>query len=852
MAKSRSTFQREVDDIITQKFNNQLPVRQFLLSKIADLTQHLTLTYGGDVRMFIKGGSALNILKEYKAQEFGKGTNENKDIWSDFDNQIIINPNLPVKEWFKVLFDIHTYFREEYLPVFQKEWDLFLTSNRRELSAYQRDGLARFHGQHISTDIFDHPRYLFNMENDDEKVKTGVPLEKCPVGNGWKELNFTLQKPIQSNMVFSAGMELMHPLNHFDGTNLLPELDKETLTRLKASNIHADELFFNQCFPPTVSALDDTITSNEAPDSSSILINAGISKFLLYRIIVRYTSKHYFKDGTVRSLVENDQALDNTQKAFERDLRAKFRGELLDISIPRRDSEETIQQWQQVKTHSVHYFPIDWDTNLKAKDAANKDRENGSYVQGILDQKRPGFWLNVPGWEYQLEENILLILEVIKGMSGSPHKFWKRATRAKSAVAQIYASAKEKFQDQWDKYLLTSLHYKATRTAFTKLANTHAEILRPLVQDIDHTLFNDYDFHLLDNTGAQGEKQVGDLFGVDLSQSLGDMWKELEAKHPIPGDNHSTYTSILNDKVGQQDEQNLKQHQLLLGFMTIYKKLHDELGQNFAFKDKLNQNKNTIYQLNQCRASIEENIAQSCSFCGIVSSFIDNQTRGEKQQPLTYHYPFFELFVIPDKVVSPADFEQQIKGATGVIKCEKVTLPTPLEHLEKTYFKLTIKDFKLPVLLWFTNIEHSQKKLPEERLIDDYKAQLENFEYISRMIKDKLHEKANLQSQLNSVNYTLSKMRRTELERNVRELEGALLALREQQRSSRRTSQMFQVFNRFSTEVKGRRKSDSFRILKPAEAIKHMDTKIAKSKSFYLTHWLDDIRQTYKQRLSRL
>ena len=822
MAKSRTTFQREVDDKLTEEFNNQLPVRKFILTKIAQLTEYLQLRYGGDVRIFIKGGSALNILTEYKTESFGAPKK-----WSDFDNQIIINPNLPIKAWYQVLFQIHTYLREEYLPVFQKEWDLFLTCNRKELDQKQQGGLDDFSAGLIANTIFDFPRYQFDLAQETDKVKLAYQLHEPLAGDSWQALNLMQENGYQSNMVFSAGMELMHPLNHFDSAMSL--LNTEVINdELNLGGIHPDELFYNSYFPPTSSALDDTVTSNESPDSSSILLNTSISKFLLYRIIVRYSNGEFFNDGSIKPL-SKQKMFSSSQKVFDGEMRAKFRGELLDVSIPRRDSEETIQQWQQVNTQTAHYFPISEAVGLKA----TGEKEAKGYIESVLNQGHKGFWLNVPGWDYQLNENILLILEVFKHISGSPHKFWKRVKRATTAVEEIYLSYKAKCDNDFSDFIDTDLNYVKTKEKFTGIADI-IEFMRPLIHDVDRVLSSDYDWGVMKPT-ENDQRILDTLFGENLVTKLDQNWALLSPQSPNGVD---TFAEILNRNVSEVDGLRVK-CQRMLGFMAIYLNLHDGFKTILCFKGEV-VGVNDIKYLNAYRAAIEESVLAPCSFCGLLSSMIDKRVKNSEKNTLDYYYPFVELFLI-----TPAETEvsEDHFANEKVESIEKFTDSPIYDGRQKTYFKIKLRQFDLPVLVWI----YPQ---PEADLVETFNRKLVDLDQIQNRIKALNTDILNYQNKLNSPYTEMLKMDRENLNHQLDEVRGRYEQYVDLQRLCRQEYQMMQIFNPHSTQVIARRASQNFRILKAAEAIKHMDSKIAKSKSFYITHWLDHVRCDYKSSIT--
>ena len=816
MGATRTTFQREVDDKLTGEFNGQLPVRQFLLTKIAELTAYLEGRYGGDVRMFIKGGSALSLLTEAKTNNFGSASK-----WSDFDNQIIINPNLPIKQWYDILFEIHNYFKHEYLPTFQKQWDLFLACNRKELDEHEQRGLDFFRGQTISHDIFDFPRFQFKLDDDKCDVKTAYQVQSA-LEVDYQPLELTLENTSQSNMVFSAGMSLMHPLNHFDNAMSLSNTDSQSAA-LKEAGIQADELFYNQFFPPTPAALDENEAVNEAPNSSSILINTSIAKFVLYRVIVRYSSHDYYSDGKKKDLGKK-QWFDSSQKAFDKPFRAKFRGELLDVSIPRRDSEETIAQWQQVNTSTVHYFPITAQVSNVAKENA------GDYIGNILSQKQKGHWLNLPDWDYQLNENILLILEVFIRISGSPHKFWKRATRAADAVESMYLSYSQAQEFNATTYANRYMTHSFIKTKFIEINDT-IRFVRPLVHNLDEVLYSDYLWQYISDDERLNQTVDGILGGGTLLEKINANWDAKKGARPNGDNKYDTFEQILNDKVENQQEKTRCQQ--ILGFMQIYYDMHKSHKQTLAFETH-------IVTLNNYRHSLELKLNVSVSFCGLLSSAINGYAKVGAGDGFDYYYPFVELFVIGNQQgLTVNDF-------TGLAHthCVKKTLATRADRREKDYFVLSITNFPIPVIIWSFNKPHRDYG-------QEYQAILDALDSVSNRIKDLTAKIQNIQQNLNSEHIAFMQDTRQQMLLELADLRENKAQMRQLQKEHRRAGQILQVFNNVSTQLIAKSNGDPYRLLKQAEAIKHIDSKIADTKSFYLTHWLDHARCHYKSLITR-
>ncbi|WDE04383.1 hypothetical protein SG34_024065 [Thalassomonas viridans] len=860
MAKGRTAFQREIDDTLTENFNNVPEVRCFLLSKIAKLTKHLEEHYGDDIRIFIKGGSSLNIMKKAVSDiEPGK--------WSDFDNQIIINPNLPVYRWYQIMSEVHGYLKEEYMPRFQQDWEAFLTCNRKELDSFQQQGLKLFKGGLISNKVFDFPTLEFTvshgtsssnagkkkkdpqpeqqvpeLENsesssqDQEFVKAPIPKKQDPSLQVKVEpeqevktepevyaLNLTLEKGIQSNMVFNSGMALLHPLNHFDNAMILPELTGSVAGVLEQQGIHQDEVFYNGYFPPAPMALDVTQTSNENPYSSSILINTSISKFLLYRVIVRYRTKDYHSDGSPKLLAEEQNALGFEQKSIDARRIVKFRGELLDISIPRRDSYETIQQWTQVKTMSLQYQPAEGFNAL---------------------------WLNVPDWRYQLNENVLLILEVFGKMSGSPHKFYKRVMRGCNAVEAIFDS----YVTRFGKLDFAPLEKKITSTNFNKAFTTtvksdELKFLTPLVVDLFDVIHDDYLWKSIGPALAKFQNlksvDVENLIGADIARTLADNYLALKDKNPDPGSS-DTYDEILirevKNKGKENGDRNYQKAKDMLGFMKLYEDVHEQFKVQLEFLDQPKSGKD-ISVVNKLRQDIEElAFVESCTFCGLLSSMIHMKSiTGEGL--FDYHYPFVELFAIVDKNTQASTMSQALgklvsKGLAGeYISSDREDI-TALPSVQLYY-----PGFDLPIV-----IRLIPKHSPDEAY-KNAKVFEQNELEITKRLREKRLSISGTRKQLTDVFGTKTLLKQ-ELDRKLETDRDSVNDIIKRANINSYNKQLLLTFNHLSTaEFIGQ--DGVYRTLLAPEAIKHMDMKIAYTASFFQMHWLDHHRVEYKNTVTR-
>lgn len=886
MAKSRTAFQREIDDVLTEQFNNVSTVREFLLKKIAFLTQHLEESFGDDVRVFIKGGSSLNIMKKARS-----GVEPSK--WSDFDNQIVINPNLPIYRWYQVFSEVHNYLKEEYMPRFQQDWEAFLTCNRKELDEYQQKGLQLFKGDLIDNKVFDFPTLVFSVKengsvsasqqkqnkealptdsNSKDEVTTSKQDGKKPLSsdsnlkdevttskqNGKKEvvseseealekhpLNLTLIKGYQSNMIFNSGTVLLHPLNHFDNAMLLPEVSDDVGLVLKKQELHQDDIFYNSFFPPAPMPLDATLNANENPYSSSILVNNSISKFVLYRVIVRYVTDEYSSDGEPRLAAGDDFKLGSDHKMFGPTL-AKFRGELLDVSIPRRDCYETIQQWAQVRTMPVQY----------------KEAPDHSST-----------WLNVPDWRYQLNENVLLILEVFNEISGSPHKFYKRVLRGCNAVEAINESYKERYSDNSNEF--KALAESISITNFKKAFNTLSDhktlgFLRPLVKDLFDTVQKDYGWKNLASSLAKFKMDnavdVEAIIGGDIEKSLKDNWLILQNEKPDKS-SAKTYDDILIKEVKNKDDKrsqverdaDYEKAKMMLGFMRFYQNIHQEFANKLMFLDKPTSPYDINF-LNDFRLELEKKpeVDQSI-MSGLLSSMVHTKVM-TGLSVFDYHLPYVELFVIMDEKDKLKKLQHALKGISRIDVIGSVVDADETDYKVIPSVTVKLRGFALPVvirvldavdskmaLITGDNLEQVEVELAEclkeVRLkISGVRRQLSSLFDLEHSVisMDKAIENKNQNSK---DNVSLKSRLKKDLASHTK---AAQSLIKQTDRNSYK-KQLHYSFNPFSSVCFIRNDGSEFRILLAAEAVKHMEMMLTFTESYYQTHWLDHHRIEFKQ-----
>ncbi|NEQ76480.1 MAG: hypothetical protein F6K23_27670 [Okeania sp. SIO2C9] len=127
-----------------------------------------------------------------------------------------------------------------------------------------------------------------------------------------------------------------------------------------------------------------------------------IAEFYLYRLVVRYK---YVKPVPAQQALPAQPPVNQQKDPPEGS--GTLRGELIDISIPRRDSYECLHHWE--KFHALE------------KDSAWEIEEVTDTLSG---QKLP-----ILKFGYHLEEQILMIREILAGKANTPHKIAKRLKR---------------------------------------------------------------------------------------------------------------------------------------------------------------------------------------------------------------------------------------------------------------------------------------------------------------------------------------------------------------------------------------------------------------------------------------
>ena len=628
MAKSkpRTDTQRAVDDILTGLINNNPKARQYILKRVAVLSKKIQERFGdiGEhlnhqlVQVYVKGNSALKLYQMNTV--FDNIAHDNdafNDLnagWSDFDNQIIINPYLPKVWWYEILNQIHHLIKTELLT---EARDTFIIS-KKDANDLGADNLALAEiddhevpvVENVSFDYgngltFNGYRSLQQFHIDGSKLQDELGdnyREKYPALAGG--FNIKHEVKMQSNVLLCMSSEYLHPINYFDNIRTLYQTQGHNLDFMLPQFSDA-----NDHFPPAVHVLKD-YKGKKVKDDSSIWINTTIGKFLLYRLIVRYRRPGISYDGKQNREDINAEAV-------------KFRGEVIDISVPRRESEETLNQWTRFSKNLC----VLSDENFYNITLGN----DGQYIR-------------VPDYEYQVEENINMINEVLTYSSGSPHKFFKRLKRAWPSLAQIQASTELSDRNPLhstnvftEGLGLNTIYAKAADNAIKCFFKQSARILKYdyystlLTQEIgDHIKTQ-----LLPKTN---EERLN--YGVGTDNWLTTFNVKPPAKRKDDDGDTFLAVSIINDKIPELDRPKIKE---LLKCTKLSHQLNQYFGDTFALSLE------HLAIVNRFRSLIESRTDSiKCFYGGLISSKLDLHFRLSFPYDNTYFLPLVPLYLAGD------------------------------------------------------------------------------------------------------------------------------------------------------------------------------------------------------------
>ena len=329
----RNDDQKTVDGSLTRALNSNAMVKNFLLKQLASFTNDLMADKDIDSKDFffhVKGGTSLALYFEYSNYQ-----NQNAAIpQSDWDTQIVINPDLPPHAWYNLYLKIANRIHK------------FLESTQSEFSK-----------QEGSRKLLDDVAFATNKECE-------VQLQS--VGG--------LELSEQLNSHATLGCTALHPLQYLD--NALAVLRGEP----EDTWANAIEKYY------TLTPGDIKSQTNTKKQFASVFMNFSIPNFYLFRLLVRFRGRNIPSDKEQRDFA--------------------YRAELIDISIPRRDTAECLTQWHHTSNRLISY-------------------------QGVF----------IPNHFYHLDEQIQMVRENLAGTSPSKDKLEKRLKRG---VAICCAMNKQK------------------------------------------------------------------------------------------------------------------------------------------------------------------------------------------------------------------------------------------------------------------------------------------------------------------------------------------------------------------------------------------------------------------------
>lgn len=445
MAKTRSEIQMDLDSQITEHFNLKEDVQKFLGKTIKELNEKIN--QNDNLKFFVKGGTALNLLDP-----------ENATKWSDWDTQLIINPNLSPNDWYQEYSKIDLLLNN-FITEKQKEWESVWTKyifwgvgqNSFTLTSNNASYHLKLSGQqnvvNTTVNTIIHPKQLFdnvnalsqNQEKPDNYFDDIFPYHRLEID---EETSNKSSKTITTSIedfylyrmvvkyelidVTSGGNKVWSwPKDKdYPSIPITPETDSDEdipFNCIELASVNNGSVSFfiltnegNKYIGDSkakkvkynVTAQIEINISSEDNDYTLMLDDQN-------RLIARKNSNaqplmvnnkiFIFKDP-------NNNEIMLTQKNGEiQTSNGPLRAELIDISIPRRESIEAFHQWGdhvEIKT-STH------NTNDNLKD------------------------IPIPDWRYHSNENVLMILEILNNKSSSPHKAYKRVERGLNATKQM-------------------------------------------------------------------------------------------------------------------------------------------------------------------------------------------------------------------------------------------------------------------------------------------------------------------------------------------------------------------------------------------------------------------------------
>ncbi|PAJ72760.1 hypothetical protein CJF42_19600 [Pseudoalteromonas sp. NBT06-2] len=339
-------------DNIKQELGDLRGTEEF---KNVNLEPNLTL-----VKFYMKGGNAFKCLSQTAARTVtGGGT-------SDWDTQIVINPNLPMP------------IREK---IYQAVEDI-LVEQFKKTSREIHLGLT--YGTHTANDV---------------PFTAPIPPGVFPTYSANSIRGGSVNSDIPTALA-GAFQGSVAALPNAVRTQIVPagtlftdwDLQLDATQKLRTVFDHNKTGLFMK------TGLDLSAEANSNTPQPGILFNESIGPFSLHRLGYTFHYNHPYLDlKPVRKL-----AL----------------GELIDVSIPRINSVEALESWDELHSHEMALIPLDIGV------------QNATAVN-----------LPCPSFEYHFHETCTMIAEICSGQARSIDKCNKRTERFEAIYDQAFSVA---------------------------------------------------------------------------------------------------------------------------------------------------------------------------------------------------------------------------------------------------------------------------------------------------------------------------------------------------------------------------------------------------------------------------
>ncbi|MEQ9365061.1 MAG: hypothetical protein RIF32_12490, partial [Leptospirales bacterium] len=436
----------QVDKWLTEQLNRQAEVQHFMGMVAESLHQELTTNASvkNHVKFYLKGGTALRVLDPLRTAN---------SSWSDWDTNLLIDPDLPMREWYAVLREIDAILRQKFF-YFQAVWDGMYPALHSKITgagsngpalyidSASADGLRKIfpgggnfqiHLAEQTARFNAYASFPFHPENLHENYTT-LSAGRTAAARDAEFEHFFHSAHVADNPQFifedslrAAGGQAMAPARiaqlrtngtliflgqvHLQNANhnlYLINVEDGSQRYLKEADL--------QCL------LDSRF--EDAAQCSSVVKKAVASIFYLYRILVRY----HVEGVNTRGLAPGPNVI-GQQPGTD------FRAELLDVGIPRRDAADSPVNWGYGLTPSPPAF-------LVAAPPAPLVQHNKRRIplanQGPF--KAGGYQIPVPTHAYFAQDYIKMLASVLEGEVLRADKTIKRLQRGIQAFKDAWAA----------------------------------------------------------------------------------------------------------------------------------------------------------------------------------------------------------------------------------------------------------------------------------------------------------------------------------------------------------------------------------------------------------------------------